>query len=226
MNNLKCLIVNWDGVCVSSLEARHLAYLETFRKLKLNKTNWTVSDTVKQSGRNPDEIWIDQSLWHEKGGEAKEIFYNAYTNLSKTHIKLNENVAAFLSVFKLRCPDTPIVAFGAKTEEIMWREVSQLLENDPFNMIYGSRSGSEHNKNLDKPEALRTILQDLNLCADSQTVYLGYKDSDAEAARNAGIAYQNGQVFMLDYLSKNLGVCIKKADVMPHVCFNERVNGE
>lgn len=226
MNNLKCLIVNWDGMCVSSLEARHLAYRKTFQELKQNVVNWTISDTAAQSGRNPDEIWIDKSLWQKKGADAKQIFYNTYTSLLINHIKLNENVGAFLSVFKLRCPNTPIVAFGAKTQEIMWREVNQLLGEDPFYMIYGSRSGSEHNKNLNKPEALRTILKELNLSADSQTVYLGYKNSDAEAAHNAGIAYQNGQMFISDYLSKNLGMSIKKADVMPRVCFKERVNGE
>ena len=217
MNDLSGLIINWDGVCVSSVEARHLAYCETFRQIGQGNRQWTKADTVAQSGRNPDKIWRDKTLWHENGALAKQVFYAAYMRLLPEYLKLNDNVKTFLTVFKNRCPNVPIVIFGAKTEKVMYHEVNKLLPNELVDKIYGSRSGSINNKDMSNPTSIKSILDSFNLPANAHTLYLGYKKSDEALARSVGIAYQNGQSFMLDYLSNNLGKSIVKADVMPFV---------
>lgn len=220
MEEIKCLIVNWDGVCVSTEKARHLAYCETFHQLGQTDRIWSERDTVAQSGRNPDKIWADDSLWKGQGKEAKKIFYNAYNFFLNNHLFLNDNARSFLTMFKVWNPKVPVVCFGAKSQTEMEHEVERLSLTNSFDLIYGSKEGSTQNKDLDKPVALCAVLQKLELTADAHVLYLGYKESDKRAARFAGIEYQKGSDFMQTYLNQHLKTKVI-SQKMPKVMHNE-----
>lgn len=155
MNNIKCVIINWDGVCVSSVQARHLAYQEVFLRLGQANRSWTEQDTQSQSGKNPDKIWADTSLWGNNGPQAKKIFYETYTALLPSEIQLNNNMHAFFTLFKVREPNIPLIAFGAKTQSVMEAEIKKLVAPTVFNGIYGSQPGSPTNKDLSSALALK-----------------------------------------------------------------------
>ena len=200
LEDLKCLIVNWDGVCVSTLEARHLAYCATFKAIGQSNWKWTEADTLSQTGRNPDAIWSDKKLWGEQAKQAKEVFYKTYIDLLPTHLRINAVAAAFLTVFRVQHPDVPVIAFGAKNQVLMEKEIKRLLPEGSFDDIYGSLTGSDTNKHLDSDVALRKIMSDKLLTSADQVIYLGYKKSDKSAADKADIHFADGQSFMIEYL--------------------------
>ncbi len=203
LENLKCLIVNWDGVCVSTFDARHAAYQAAFSAIGQGNRNWTEADTQAQTGRNPDTIWADTSLWGEQAKKAKEVFYQTYIDLLPTHLRINAVAAAFLTVFRVQHPDIPVIAFGAKNQILMEKEIKRLLPEGSFDDVYGSITGSETNKHLDSNVALGKIMTDKLLTPADNIVYLGYKKSDMYAAMNAGIRFAEGQSFMIEYLYEN-----------------------
>ena len=187
---LKCIIFDWDGTLVGCEQLVHAAYVLTLDKLGDKKaTSWTPEDTHAQNGKARAEIFSNADIWGEKGAKAQEIFYQIYPRLQQgdeelvgkyeciSGTKLNPLTVydsareVVLSIKKL-FPQTRIVLLGAKSEELLKKEVLESGFDGLFDMILGNTG----NPITDKPSkgAFDRAVQGLDIFdKKGEVLYIG-----------------------------------------------------
>ena len=161
----KCIIFDWDGTLVGCEQLVHATYVLTLDKLKDKKASvWTLEDTHTQNGKTRSEIFSNTAIWGEKGAEAQEIFYQLYPRLQQgdaelvgrfEHISrttLNpltvfDGAKEVVSDIKKQMPQTRIVLLGAKTQELLEKEVLEA----GFDGLFDAVLGNTGNPATDKP---------------------------------------------------------------------------
>ena len=186
----KCIIFDWDGTLVGCEQLVHATYVLTLDKLGDKKAKmWQENDTYTQNGKARAEIFSNPSIWGEKGQQAQEIFYQIYPRLQNQDKELTarfeqitgktlkpltvyKGAKEVISTLKNRLPQTRIVLLGAKSEDLLKKEVFQTGFDGLFDLVLGNTG----NPNTDKPNkgAFDKAVQGLNISDKTKDVlYIG-----------------------------------------------------
>ena len=186
----KCIIFDWDGTLVGCEQLVHATYVLTLDKLGDKKAStWMPEDTHAQNGKARAEIFSNVDIWGEKGAEAQEIFYQIYPRLQQgdkelvgkyeciSNTKLNpltvyDSAKEVVEVIKKQLPQTRIVLLGAKSEDLLKKEV---LESG-FEGLFDAVLGNTGNPITDKPNkgAFDRAVQGLSITDKTADVlYIG-----------------------------------------------------
>ena len=101
------------------------------------------------------EIFSNADIWGEKGAEAQEIFYQIYPRLQQgdaqlvsrferisgtklTPLTVYEGAKEIVSALKMQMPQTRIVLLGAKSEQLLKKEVLESGFDGLFDMVLGN----------------------------------------------------------------------------------------
>lgn len=152
----KCIIFDWDGTLVSCEQLVHAAYVLTLDKLGDAKaSSWTQEDTHTQNGKTRAEIFSNTNIWGEKGTEAQDIFYQIYPRLQQGDkeliqtferisqtplipLTIYEGAKELISTLKQRATSTRVVLLGAKSQDLLEKEVKQTGFDGLFDAILGN----------------------------------------------------------------------------------------
>lgn len=200
----KCIIFDWDGTLVGCEQLVHAAYVLTLEKLGDSKAKtWQETDTHTQNGKTRSEIFSNAEIWGENGAKAQEIFYQIYPRLQQEDRKLiqhfeqisgktlkplivYENAKEVLLTLKKRLPHTRLVLLGAKSEDLLKKEVSQTGFEGLFDFVLGNTG----NPITDKPNkgAFDRAVQGLNISDKAlEVLYIGDNPKkDTSFARSWG----------------------------------------
>ncbi|MBR5130044.1 MAG: HAD family hydrolase [Alphaproteobacteria bacterium] len=198
----KCIIFDWDGTLVGCEQLVHAAYVLTLDKLEDKKaSSWTPEQTHAQNGKTRAEIFENADIWGEKGGKAQEIFYHIYPRLQQGDKQLVGRFECIsgttlnpLTVFegakevvlslKRQMPKTRIVLLGAKTQELLEKEVQEA----GFEGLFDAVLGNTGNPITDKPNkgAFDRAVQGLSIADKTADVlYVGDNPQNDTAFANA-----------------------------------------
>lgn len=198
----KCIIFDWDGTLVGCEQLVHAAYVLTLDKLGDKKASaWTPEDTHAQNGKVRAEIFSNTAIWGEKGAEAQEIFYQLYPRLQQgdaelvsrferisgtklTPLTVYEGAKEIVSALKMQMPQTRIVLLGAKSEQLLKKEVLESGFDGLFDMVLGNTG----NPITDKPNkgAFDRAVQGLDIADKaSDVLYIGDNPKNDGAFANS-----------------------------------------
>lgn len=198
----KCIIFDWDGTLVGCEQLVHAAYVLTLDKLGDKKASaWTPEDTHAQNGKARAEIFSNTAIWGEKGVEAQEIFYQLYPRLQQgdaelvsrferisgtklTPLTVYEGAKEIVSALKMQMPQTRIVLLGAKSEQLLKKEVTEA----GFDRLFDAVLGNTGNPITDKPNkgAFDRAVQGMSITDKaSDVLYIGDNPKNDRAFANS-----------------------------------------
>lgn len=173
----KAVIFDWDNTLVDSWFLLHQAWNVTLKEMGMPEWSLaTVQQRAKASMRDTfPELFGSQWL------EAKEIFYNFFTNNHLTHLKPMDGATQLLDLFDYH--GCYMVVVSNKNGDLLRQEATALGWDRYFKCLVGS-GDAKKDKPAAEPVMLALSKSTITTCPD--VWFLGDTDIDIQCAINAG----------------------------------------